>query len=107
MLSSAPRALRTELRFLICAEPAEVTPQRLAWHPTAPASVGVFSEILLWRSDGRRWADKRVSLSVQNWQNIAPGASLQGLGANIWATTPSLAPQSASVDGVPCQLKSI
>ena len=77
----------------------------LAPHSTSVSSV--FSKTLLWRSDGRRWADKRVYLSAQNWQNIAPGASLQGLGANIWATTPSLAPQSASVDGVPCQLKSI
>ncbi|CAL5222764.1 g5176 [Coccomyxa viridis] len=45
-----------------------------------------------------------VSMS---WQNIAPGASLQGLGANIWATTPQLAPQAASVNGVACQLKSV
>ncbi len=44
---------------------------------------------------------------MQTWQNIAPGASLQGLGANIWATTPQLAPQAASVNGIACQLKSV
>ena len=44
---------------------------------------------------------------MQSWQNVAPGASLQGLGANIWATTNDLAPKAASVNGVACQLKSV
>ena len=45
--------------------------------------------------------------ALQNWQNVAPGASLQGLGANIWGTMGDLTPKSASINGVACLLKSV
>ena len=44
--------------------------------------------------------------AVQFWQNVGPGASMQSVGANIWATTTNVAPQAAHVNGVACQLKS-
>ena len=46
-----------------------------------------------------------LSASVQAWQSIAPGASIQGFGANIWTTSPSFAPQVATINGVPCTLR--
>ena len=44
------------------------------------------------------------SAPVQSWQSIAPGASIQGFGANIWTTSPSFAPQVAAINGVPCTI---
>lgn len=49
----------------------------------------------------------RGAADVQNWQNIAPGGSLQGIGANVWGTTISLAPTAASINGESCQVKSV
>ena len=46
-----------------------------------------------------------LSALVQAWQSIAPAASVQGFGANIWTTSPSFAPQVATINGVPCTLR--
>ena len=43
---------------------------------------------------------------MQFWQNVAPGAVMQTVGANIWATSSDLAPQAAYVNGIACQLRS-
>ena len=45
--------------------------------------------------------------TLQAWGSLAPnGGTASGIGANIWGTTPNLAPTAATVNGVSCSVVS-
>ncbi|CAL5222763.1 g5175 [Coccomyxa viridis] len=101
--STAPYADTLNMKFINTGHLAVDVPYTLAIH--SPSYVLVQNS-WNWGVSGSA-NDGTFSGAVSlGWQNAAPGATVQALGANIWSSSNDFAPKSATVNGVPCQLKS-